>query len=241
MDAKAKTGMTRSRAVALVTKLKPSLFKGLSVADVEAIVAAARFRRFAANSVITNEGEHAEQLFLILEGSARAFTISPEGTKAVIVWVTPGRIIGWSALMPEPVGYVLSTEGAKAAHHSSALVWDRSTAKALAVKYPRLMENALLLGYDYMATYRGLHLAALCDSAPQRLAQVLCVLAKGIGHPVGDGMELRIRNEELADEAHVTIFTVSRLMRDWQRHGLVKKSRGNVVVLKMEELLRVGT
>ncbi len=142
--------------------------------------------------------------------------------------------------MPEPVRYVLSTEGAKAAQHSSALVWDRSTARAVAVKYPRLVENALLLGYDYMAMYRGLHLAALCDSAPQRLAQVLCVLAKGIGHPAGDGMELHIRNEE-ADEAHVTIFTVSRLMRVWQRDGLVKKSRGSVVVLKLEELLRVGT
>ncbi len=82
------------------------------------------------------------------------------------------------------------------------------------------------IAYDYVVAYRTLHLAALCDSAPQRLAQVLSQLAKGMGHRVADGMELHIRNEELANEAHVTIFTVSRLMREWQRQGLVRKGRG---------------
>ena len=95
------------------------------------------------------------------------------------------------------------------------------------------------IAYDYVVTYRSLHLAALCDSAPQRLAQVLSQLATGMGHRVADGMELHIRNEDLANEAHVTIFTVSRQMREWQRQGLVRKGRGKVVVHKPDALLRV--
>ena len=95
------------------------------------------------------------------------------------------------------------------------------------------------IAYEYVVTYRSLHLAALCDSAPRRLAQVLSQLATGMGHRVADGMELHIGNAELANEAHVTIFTVSRQMREWQRQGLVRKGRGRVVVRKPEALLGV--
>jgi CRP-like cAMP-binding protein len=97
----------------------------------------------------------------------------------------------------------------------------------------------MAVAYDYVVTYRSLHLAALCDSAPQRLAQVLSRLATGMGHRVADGMELHIGNEELANEAHVTVFTVSRQTREWQRQGLVRKGRGRVVVRKPDALLRV--
>jgi CRP-like cAMP-binding protein len=101
------------------------------------------------------------------------------------------------------------------------------------------LENALLLAYDYLILYRTLHVAASCQSAPQRVAQVLGNLAKGMGRKVDGGVELHIRNEELANEANVTIFTVSRLMGEWQRKGLLVKSRGKVVVRLPEELIRM--
>ena len=87
--------------------------------------------------------------------------------------------------------------------------------------------------------YSVLHLALICESAPQRVAHILVQLAKGMRHKVKGGVELRIRNEELANEAHVTIFTVSRLMREWERKGWLRKSRGSVVVRRPDELLRV--
>jgi CRP-like cAMP-binding protein len=60
-----------------------------------------------------------------------------------------------------------------------------------------------------------------------------------MGHKIDHGFELHIRNEDLANEAHVTVFTVSRQMREWQRQGLVRKDRGRVVVLQPDALLRV--
>jgi CRP-like cAMP-binding protein len=134
--------------------------------------------------------------------------------------------------------YIVSTEAVK---KSCALVWDRAVILSFAATYPRLLENALALAYDYLILYRTLHIAASCQSAPQRLAQVLCDLAKGMGQKVSGGVELQVRNEELANEANVTIFTVSRLMREWQRKGLLTKSRGKVVLRLPEELLRLGS
>ena len=75
-----------------------------------------------------------------------------------------------------------------------------------------------------------------CHSARQRLALVLTNLASGIGRKVPGGIELDVRNEELANEANVTTFTTSRLLREWQRHGIVRKSRGKVLLRSPERL-----
>jgi len=228
--------MTISRAVSILNREKPAFLEGLSPAEVQMVVAKAGVRRYAANAVITNEAAGANHLFLLLEGAGRGYALTSRGKKIGLGWFPAGSIMGGAALVSQRLDYIVSME---AVTSSSALVWDRITIQALAATLPRLLENAMAVAYDYVVTYRSLHLAALCDSAPQRLARVLSRLATGMGHRVADGMELHIGNEELANEAHVTVFTVSRQMREWQRQGLVRKGRGKVVVRKPDALLRV--
>jgi CRP/FNR family transcriptional regulator, nitrogen oxide reductase regulator len=55
-------------------------------------------------------------------------------------------------------------------------------------------------------------------------------LAEGIGQKVPGGVELDIRNEELANDANISIFTASRLLSAWQREGILVKRRGKVLL-----------
>src|SRR5256885_12937395 len=55
----------------------------------------------------------------------------------------------------------------------SMLVWDRATLRNLAGRYPRLLENGLLIAYDYLAWYVADHVALTSHTARQRLAGVL--------------------------------------------------------------------
>ena len=75
-----------------------------------------------------------------------------------------------------------------------------------------------------------LHASLVCNSAPQRLARVLANLAAGIGQKVPGGVELDVRNEELANEANISPFTASRLLSAWQREGILVKRRGKVLL-----------
>jgi CRP/FNR family transcriptional regulator, nitrogen oxide reductase regulator len=238
MNAKStrRVGMTRSEAAGILTELKPKFLEGLSSAEVRSIVAVAGRKRFVSNSVITNEGDPADRLYMMLDGGARYFTVSPEGKKIVVQWIRAGELVGGVSFLSEPLEYAMSAEAVK---NSSALVWDRATIRALAAATPRLMENALLLAYDYLVHFRILHVAMSSQSAAQRLAWVLGYLAKAMGERVPGGVELDVRNEELAHEANVTIFTVSRLVGEWQRKGLLRKSRGKVVLRLPEELIRL--
>jgi CRP-like cAMP-binding protein len=55
-------------------------------------------------------------------------------------------------------------------------------------------------------------------------------LADGIGQKVPGGVELDVRNEELANEANISLFTASRLLSAWQREGILVKRRGKVLL-----------
>jgi CRP/FNR family transcriptional regulator, nitrogen oxide reductase regulator len=226
--------MTASEVAAALRDLQPRFLEGLAPPDVKRIVAAATQRRFLANSILTNQGDSADHLFLLLQGRARYFYLTKEGQKLLLRWLPPGEIFGGVALLSRPSIYLASTETVK---NSCVLAWDRASIRRLAAQYPQLMENALAIVSDYLDSYLAVHVSMTCHTARQRLAQVLVNLASGIGHAVPAGVELHVNNEELANAANVTPFTASRLLSDWQRSGMVVKSRGKVLLRHPERLL----
>jgi CRP-like cAMP-binding protein len=213
--------------------LKSGFLEGLPPADLKNILAAATEQRFQANTVIVQRGESAEQLFLLTKGRARLFFLTSEGEKTLLVWLTPGKIFGGGAFLSKPNLYLVSTE---AETESWALVWDRSTLRGLARRYPRLVENALLLASEYLAWHVVDHLALTCHSARQRLAHLLISLACVIGQKVPGGIELDATNEELASAANISRFTACHLLGAWQRRHIVEKRRGKILLRSLERL-----
>lgn len=226
--------MTPSDIAAAVRDLKPRFLEGLAPPEIKAVLAAAKLRRYLENSVVTNQDHPAEHLFLLVSGRARYFYITPDGQKTLLLWLPPGETFGAAAFLSKPFQYLVSTETVK---NSCVLVWGRATIREFAARYPRLVENALLIAFDYLVVYRAMHVSLTCHTARQRLATVLVNLASGIGHSVPGGIELDVNNEELANEANVTLFTASRLLSEWQRSGMVLKNRGKVLLRSPEQLL----
>jgi CRP/FNR family transcriptional regulator, nitrogen oxide reductase regulator len=200
---------------------RSSFFDGLSLQDRGKILAAAKPRRFAANSVITNQGHPADHLFLLTKGRARYFFDEHGGRHILLHWLTPGDLVGGKTLLAKPSSYLLSSETVR---ECSLLVWDRATIRGIAAQNPILLENALSTASDYLSWYLAAHVALTCHSAEQRLAGVLESLAGMIGQKVSGG------NEELANAANVTHFTASRLIGRWQRHNVLKKNRGKILL-----------
>jgi len=142
--------------------------------------------------------------------------------------------MGASALLSTPSPYLVCTETLK---DSSMLVWDRATARDLAARYPRLLENACLIASDYLVWYIADHIALISQTARQRMARVLVCLAESIGDKVADGFEFDAKNEELASAANVSPFTASRLLSEWQADQAVVRRRGKMLLRSPERLL----
>jgi CRP-like cAMP-binding protein len=226
--------MPAAGIVAISESLRSQFLDGLIPGQRKTILAAAAQRRFAANSVITNQGHPADQLFLLTKGLARFFIVTDEGKKLLFRWIGPGDLFGGRAVLSSPSSYLFSTETVT---DSTVLVWNRPKVRGFVSQYPQLLENALLTASDYLAWHLTAHVGLACHTARQRVAQVLVTLARTVGQEVAGGIALQITNEELANAANVTPFTASRLMSEWQRERAIVKRRGEILVRSQESLL----
>lgn len=171
---------------------------------------------------------------MVLSGGARSFFLTQGGQKLPSHFYPPGEMFGGMALLSRPSDYMMSTEAVRESH---TLVWDRTTIRSLAAQYPKLLDNALLIASSYLNAALATQVALSCHTARQRLAEVLVNLACGTGRKVTGGIELAVRNDELAAAANITPFTVSRVLSEWQRSGILAKSRGKVLLPSPERLL----
>jgi CRP/FNR family transcriptional regulator, nitrogen oxide reductase regulator len=203
------------------------LFQHLPPDAISRIFADAIPRHVRTHSILTNQFDSAEYLFMLRTGSARHFVVTQDGQKLLLVWLVPGDIFGASALLDRPSTYLVSTEMVK---DGSVTVWNRATIRKFVVLYPQLFANALAITSDYLVWYVSSHSALVSRNARQRVARVISSLASGMGRKCSDGVELHLTNEELANSANVTPFTVSRLLSRWQRQGALVKGRGKLVV-----------
>jgi CRP/FNR family transcriptional regulator, nitrogen oxide reductase regulator len=227
--------MSRRGTTAVLSAMNLRFFEGLASQELEAVRLAATERRYLASSVITSQGNPADHLYLLTHGRARYFYITKSGRKTLLLWLTPGEILGTAAILSRPSEYLMSAEAIK---DSSFLVWDRAVIRDLAVKYPRLLENVLIWGSNYLGWYLADHVALVCETARERLAQILIQLAGVIGQTSPEGVEFDVTNEELASAANITPFTASRLLSEWQTNGAVIKWRGRILLRSPEQLLQ---
>ena len=227
--------MLESRAVHAVHRIE--LLRGLGQKEIDLILSAAKRRRFSAKSVMTYQDEPADHLLMLWKGRARYFFETPNGKKLILRWITPGDVFGGAALVSRPSTYIVSTE---AVRDSVVLLWDGPTIRALARRFPELLENAIFLAADYISWYVAAHAALTSKTAQERLAHVLLELAPSIGQKVAGGIELDVTNEELANSANITPYTTSRMLSEWQRSGAIRKHRGKIIVRSPERFfLRV--
>ena len=227
-----------NQILGLPDELKSRFFRGLSSVELTSVLSAATHRRYRTSSVIINQEDPAERFFLLTSGHGRHFVITSEGRKILLRWLSAGQIFGGAALLSTPYQYLACTE---VLTDSCALVWERQTIRQLGSTFPILLDNLLSIAVtESIAWSTAAHVSLSADDAQGRVAHLLVSLASAIGKATRAGVELRVLNEDLAEGANVTPFTVSRCLTEWQRAGLLTKRRGKILLRKPELLLAAG-
>jgi CRP-like cAMP-binding protein len=89
----------------------------------------------------------------------------------------------------------------------------------------------------YLALYAKRHIGLVSNTAQERLAYALSSVGTRTGHVVPKGVEVDIKNEDLASLADISSFAASRILQGWDRKGVVEKRRGKVIIRSPEKLL----
>ena len=217
--------------------IKPSsvqLFTGFGSDETRVILAGAVRRKFEKSQIIINTDEPATRLFLVKTGCVDFYVLSEDGREILLRRLLPGNVFGVAAFLSEPMGYFGT---AKAVCEGETLIWEHQVIRQLATRYPKLAENALRTALRYLALYVKRHIRLVSNTAQERLAYALSSLGSRAGRALPSGLEVEVKNEDLASFADVGIFTTSRLLNDWERKGIVEKTRGKVLIRSPEKLL----
>ena len=78
------------------------------------------------------------------------------------------------------------------------------------------------------------------DKVAARVALQLLRLQKKIGRPVNGGVEIGLSREELAQMTGTTLYTVSRLLSDWEGRGVVRPRRKAVAICDVSSLQAIS-
>ncbi|NER31817.1 MAG: Crp/Fnr family transcriptional regulator, partial [Symploca sp. SIO1C4] len=145
----------------------------------------------------------------------RTVTWNPEGTLTTLGYWGPGDVVGQplSRIQPYQIECLTSVEVNYIPSNQCHQVFD-----AILLHVQQAEEILNIIRYERM---------------PNRLQQLLIWLAKKFGRSVSSGqlIDLRLTHQGLAEAIGTRRVTVTRLLNQFEREGIIVRPRRNFIVL----------
>lgn len=214
------------------------LLGGLGTDARAAVTASARRVRRARGQRLFRQGDPAEWFYLLQEGRVRLTQLTPDGHMVLLRLVLPGEAFGGVAALGSRT-YPVSAE---AAEDCVAMAWGGETMHKLLRGCPQLAINLIGLLAERLHVMQARYQELATQQVEQRLARALLRLAERAGRRVEGGVlvDVRLSRQDLAEMTGTSLFTVSRILRRWQRGGTIRSQRQRILVRHPHGLLSIA-
>ena len=202
------------------------LFEGLTESQVNALVERSRMRVFAANTIVVSEGDEGNSLFIIQNGSLKAFLTDNVGREVTLSLLDPGDYFGELALLDEAP----RSASVMAVTRSEVLQIPRTAFLELIEVYPACLQLVVrnLVGRIRLLT-ESVRSLALVDVFG-RISRVFDSLAVE-----QDGLLLidrRLTQQDLANMVGASREMVNRILRDLVAGGYIEIEQQRILLCK---------
>ena len=209
------------------------LFQRFGKTDLVALSRLAQRKRYRKNEVVFHEGDVGNGLFVVLKGQVRILVRSVEGKEVVIAIRRTGDFFGEMALLDDET----RSATAVASEPSELLLIRRDDFNAFLKSHSELaIEMLAVLSRRLRATTQLVQSISFLD-VRERLVRVLLDLTQAESGSTSNGeVLLRLTQGEVAEMVGATRESVNKWLRHYERLGVLRLSRGKVVVLQPERL-----
>jgi CRP-like cAMP-binding protein len=216
-----------------------TLFRQVSPQGFEQVMAAGVLRSVEENGFFFMQGDPARYAYVLLEGRVKMLQYTPNGQQIVLRMITPGETYGGIALLNPAAGYPAT---AQAVENSLAMAWSSDHLRHLAVQEPSISLNTMQLMHNYITELQERQKALVSGRVEQRIARVLLKLAAQSGKKTAEGVviDMPLTRQDVAEMSGTTLFTVSRTLSEWQRQGLLKIGREQVIICNPHGLVSIA-
>ena len=212
------------------------LFSDVSGTECREIVSAAHEKHFVRRQTIFLEGDPIRQVVLLTSGSAKIVQFGQSGTEVILGIKGQGEVVGMVGLRPQDRHCSM----AQALVASSALVWEAAAFEMFLERFRHLRRNITYILSQQLRELEERYREISTEKVSVRLSHQLVRLLNQVGRRVNGGLEIRLSREELAQLTGTTLFTVSRLLSDWNQRGIVSTRRESVSVHNTEALAQLS-
>jgi CRP/FNR family transcriptional regulator, nitrogen fixation regulation protein len=184
--------------------------------------------RYHRNNVIVCEGDPTDYMFLVVSGTVRTCRTYETGTRSIIAFYLPGDLLGWT----NAAKHSLSVE---AATDAIILFLKRSVLLSVASQ-ERGFANTLLAATTNELLRTQEHAMMISRSAQCRVAKFLTDLWMRLGKTAC--IDIPMSHQDIADHLGLTIETVSRVITNLERAGLVRRVSPQKLILQNQLALK---
>lgn len=186
------------------------------------------------------QGDEATYLYILTGGQVKLTQSNPSGQQVNLRTIYPWQMFGaLGAVRTDGATYPAS---AQALEDSTALAVPSLFMRSMMETRPYLSFELMKLMTSYIQEMQARYRELATEKVEQRVANALIRLAGQSGTKPGKeaGVELFFSRQDLAEMTGTTLYTVSRLLSDWERKGIIKTGREKIIVLKPHDLVRVA-
>jgi CRP-like cAMP-binding protein len=215
-----------------------AVFQGLTAEALAAVASKAKLRRLQRRELLFSQGDAAEELAVVLAGRLKLTQVTAEGQEVIVRYIGPGEMCAAVALFPGQE-YPATAE---AVGDTSVIAWPRRSLDELARQHPQLALNVLRLLTERMGELSDRLRELSTERVARRVARALLRLTHTAGRRTDRGVEidLPLTREDIARLTGTTLFTVSRLMADWEEAGIVESGRERVTIRLPHQLVAIA-
>lgn len=191
-------------------------------------------REYRRGEIVYRAGEPGREVFQVVEGTVRIFTLTADGRELLYDLMPPGACFGEASLidgLPRP-------HMAQAVGDTRLRVLGQADFQALWREFPELSHAVAVVlcrrSRKLYEIYEGVSLAALS----RRMARRLCALADNIGDDRVDGVHFQIRltQEDIGNLVVGSRQSVNKILKQWQCEGLINLAYGTLVIKQLDTL-----
>jgi CRP-like cAMP-binding protein len=224
-----------SRRAAFLVQHSP-LFAGVALAECREILGAAHEKHFERRQTIFLEGDPVKHLILLTSGIAKVMQVGQNGTEVILRLKGPGEVVGTVGLHHQGCHCSM----AQALRASSTLIWEAAVFDSMSQRSAVLRRNITHILCQQLQELEERYREISTERVAVRLSNQLVRLLHQVGRRVNGSVEISLSREELAQLTGTTLFTVSRLLSDWNHRGIVNTRREAVSVLNFQALAQLA-
>ena len=217
---------------------KAALFRGLSRPAMEALCAAAVLKQVARDGYFLHQGEPATIFYILLQGRVRLTQVTPEGHQVIVSVLGPGDGLGIIVALSN-MAYPVSAE---AIEDCLALAWTAEAIRQQMLQTPQLALNGMTMLAHHFVEAQDRYRELATERVERRVARAVLRLVRQAGKRIPEGIliDIPLSRQDLAEMTGTTLYTVSRILSDWEQKGLVSTGRERVVLCKSHELVIIA-